>query len=96
VNVFKLADTEIALGITPADKKYERVAELEQEDEDKIEARLDTLSRVKQAGLQRQASVTLHRLPSLAREAAVEPEAKQEKTSNLDDPRYDQALFGIA
>ncbi len=94
VNVFKLADTEIELGITPAEKKYERVAELEAQDEGEISARLDTLSRVKTAGLTRQASKPeLKPLPPLQRKASEE--AEQTKTSKLDDSRYDLALFGV-
>lgn len=92
VNVFKLADAEIELGITDPGKKYDRVAELEQADEAEVAARLDTLSRVKTAGLAKP-QPTVQRLPSLKREAAVEP--TQEKTSKLDDPRYDAALFGL-
>jgi hypothetical protein len=95
VNVFKLADAEIELGITSEDQKWARVAALEGLSEAEVKTQLETLARVKIAGLSRQANVQIQRLPSLKREAAVEPQQEQQKTSKLDDPRYDSALFGI-
>jgi hypothetical protein len=92
VNVMKLADAEIDLGIISKEAKYARIAELESEDEKTIEARLDTYSRVRTAGLKRQASVT--RMPSF-RNASVETETVKTAGTDLDDPRYDSALFGV-
>jgi hypothetical protein len=90
VNVMKLADTEIDLGMIHQDAKYARIAELEREDEAVIAARLDTLKRVRTAGLKRQPSVS--RLPSFRTASTVEDTNTDDK---LDDPRYESALFGV-
>jgi hypothetical protein len=68
---FKLADTEIELGLLDSAKKYERVAELEQAAPSVVESQLEYASRVKTAGLKR-AVKTAKRLPSLAKGSAVE------------------------
>lgn len=51
VSSMKLADQEVELGLISKDQKYERIAEIEQQDPAEIRAQLDTLSRVKTAGL---------------------------------------------
>lgn len=94
VNVFKLADTEVELGMIDKTAKYERIAQLEHEDASVIEARLDTLSRVRTAGLSKKPAVSLSRLPSLKQASSSEPVEKTAGT-DLDDPRYDSAVFGI-
>jgi hypothetical protein len=53
---FRLADTEVELGMTPAEEKYDRVSELEGQSIDQIEAAFQTLARVKTAGLSKQAA----------------------------------------
>jgi hypothetical protein len=67
---FKLAETEIDLGLIEADAKFDRVAELENVDESAIDAQIDALSKVKTAGLKKSAFVGktasgVGRLPSL-------------------------------
>lgn len=94
VNVMKLADVEIDLGIIAKEAKYARIAELEQEDEATIAARLDTYSRVRTAGLKRQAAVSVTRMPSF-RTASVADETVEKTSAKLEDPRYDDALFGV-
>jgi hypothetical protein len=51
VSAMKLADQEVELGLITKEEKYERIAEIEQQDPGEIQAQLDTLSRVKTAGL---------------------------------------------
>lgn len=93
VNVFKLADTEVALELTPAEKKYERIAELEQQSEQEITAQLQTLARVRTAGLKKNPDVTLQRLPSLKQASRVE-EPETQKTSAVDAVEAAGVLFG--
>lgn len=69
LKAFKLAETEIELGITDHESKYDRVAELEGHSEDALDAQLATLSKVKTAGLRKSAAPTTQktagRMPSL-------------------------------
>lgn len=53
---FRLAETEIELGITPADDKYNRVSELEGATLRELDAQLSTLARVRTAGLRKRPS----------------------------------------
>jgi len=64
---FKLAEAEIELGITDAETKYDRVAELEGHSEEALDAQLATLSKVRTAGLKRSTpqQKTASRMPSL-------------------------------
>ena len=67
---FKLAETEVELGLIDADAKFDRVAELENTPETVLDAQLDTLSKVKTAGLKKTTTVGktasgVGRLPSL-------------------------------
>ncbi len=97
VNVMKLADCEIDLGIIAKEAKYARIAELEQEDEGTIAARLDTYSRVRTAGLKKQTIPTVTRMPSF-RTAGTQsnPESNGDTAgAKLDDPRYNDAIFGV-
>jgi hypothetical protein len=83
---FKLADTEIELGLLDPARKYERVAELEQAAPSVVEASLNYADRVKTAGLKK-AVKTAKRLPSMAKGAAVEVSKSQSE-----EPE-DSALF---
>lgn len=47
----KLADMEVDLDLLPKDEKYNRIAELEAKSDDELVAELNTLSRVRTAGL---------------------------------------------
>ena len=74
---FKLADTEIELGILDPSQKYQRVAELEKAAPVIVEASLDYANRVKTAGLKKSARVS-RRLPSLVKGAStVAPETQE-------------------
>jgi hypothetical protein len=85
MTAFKLADTEIELGLLDASQKYARVAELEKAAPAVVEASLEYASRVKTAGLKKSAR-TAKRLPSLAREASTAPQTTQADSD-------DSALF---
>jgi hypothetical protein len=85
MTAFKLADTEIELGLLDASQKYQRVAELEKAAPSIVEASLEYASRVKTAGLKKSAR-TARRLPSLVREASTAPESTQTDSD-------DSALF---
>jgi len=85
MTAFKLADTEIELGLLDASQKYQRVAELEKAAPSMVEASLNYASRVKTAGLKKSAR-TAKRLPSLAREASFAPKSAQVESD-------DSALF---
>jgi hypothetical protein len=85
MSAFKLADTEIELGILDASQKYARVAELEKAAPAIVEASLAYANRVKTAGLKKSAR-TAKRLPSLVREASTAPVTTQADSD-------DSALF---
>jgi len=85
MSAFKLADTEIELGILDASQKYARVAELEKAAPAVVEASLVYANRVKTAGLKKSAR-TAKRLPSLVREASTAPATTQADSD-------DSALF---
>lgn len=53
ITALRVAELETELGITPPDEKFDRVAALETESREAIEARLDAYSKVKTAGLAR-------------------------------------------
>lgn len=93
VNIFKLADTEVELGMLDASQKYERIAELEGQDEIQVEAQLQTLARVRTAGLRKSPDASLTRLPSLKQ--ASRDDASEQKTSNVDKVEAADVLFGL-
>lgn len=66
IAALRVAELETELGITPPDEKFDRVAQLEVESSDAINARLDALSKAKTATASRQPSTTkvAGRLPS--------------------------------
>ena len=82
---FKLADTEIELGLLDASQKYARIAELEKAAPAIVEASLDYANRVKTAGLKKSARVS-RRLPSLVKGASSTAPETQEGSD-------DSALF---
>lgn len=82
VELFKIADTEVELGIIEAEQKYDRIAELEQASEEEITATAKVLAKVKTAGLRKNASVKQNgvgRVPSFRspREASVQSDADE-------------------
>ena len=86
MTAFKLADTEIELGLLDASQKYQRVAELEKAAPSVVEASLAYASRVKTAGLKKSARTT-RRLPSLVKGAS-----STAPSSTPEEPE-DSALF---
>lgn len=85
MSAFKLADTEIELGLLDASQKYARIAELEKAAPAIVEASLDYANRVKTAGLKKSARVS-RRLPSLVKGASTTASQTQEGSD-------DSALF---
>jgi len=86
MTAFKLADTEIELGLLDASQKYARIAELEKAAPSVVEASLDYANRVKTAGLKKSARTT-RRLPSLVKGASTTA-----SSSTPEEPE-DSALF---
>jgi hypothetical protein len=86
MTAFKLADTEIELGLLDASQKYARIAELEKAAPAVVEASLDYANRVKTAGLKKSAR-TSRRLPSLVKGASTTA-----SSSTPEEPE-DSALF---
>lgn len=75
VDLLKIADAEVELGITDPEDKYDRIAELEKETPEAIKATAKVLARVKTAGLKKNASVKregIGRVPSFSRSASKE------------------------
>lgn len=86
----KLADTEVELGITTKDEKYNRLAELSELSDAEIAAESRAMAKVKTAGLTRTASKGgAHRVPSFKRVASESPEAPQQ----VDDALLDSAML---
>jgi hypothetical protein len=76
VKAMKLADLEIDLGLANKDDKYNRLTELGEISEAEVETQLNTLSKVKTAGLRKAPAVggrLAGRMPTLSRMASVEP-----------------------
>jgi hypothetical protein len=68
LSAIKLADLEVELGLNDAEMKYARVAELENEDISIVQAKYETLSKIKEAGLMKReasSSMKLASFPSL-------------------------------
>jgi len=86
-SAFKLADLEVDLGLTDAERKYARIAELEAESPEVVKASLRYAERVKLAGLSKHAKVA-KRLPAMGRAASTEKSSNE--TESLD---LDSALF---
>lgn len=94
VAAFKLADTEVELGLTDKAKKYERVAELEALSPDELAAEERVVARVKTAGLGKQARTVesgVTRLPSFKRQATAA--ADEVKPEPVDNELLDAAVF---
>lgn len=86
---FKLAETEVALGITQPEMKFARVGELESESRDSLKARLDALVQARKASaISIPARKTVAAVPPPVRMASVEATSNGGYT-NLED----QMLF---
>jgi len=86
VEILKIAETEVELGITAADDKYDRIAELENSSVEEIQTTAKVLSRVKTAGLRKNASVKrdgVGRVPSM----------RQAHTASNNGGTPDESLF---
>lgn len=88
---FKLADLEVDLGLIPADRKYERAAELERETPQVVEASLRYAQRVKRAAVRKAAGV--QKLPVMGR-SPVEKEASVEASTEPARTEDDSFMFG--
>lgn len=90
LKAFRVAETEIELGITDADSKYDRVAELEGHTEDALDALSGTLARVKTAGLKKTAATQTKtagagRMPSFSKNASFDIEAHAVSDASTED-----------
>lgn len=64
LSAIKLADLEVELGLNDAEMKYARVAELEDEDPAIVNAKYETLSKIKEAGLTKKEAGSSKKLAS--------------------------------
>jgi hypothetical protein len=84
IDIVRIADTEVELGITEPEAKYDRMAELEQMSDEQIHATSAVLARVKTAGLRKNAATKQNgvgRVPSM----------KPQHTASAEEA--DEALF---
>lgn len=87
----KLAELEVEQGLITPEKKYDRMAELEEESLESIEASLKYAKRVKTAGLRKNAATTpkgVGRVPGLGR-----PGNTQSKEASAEENDDDSVLF---
>lgn len=98
-SAIKLADTEVAVGLTPEEKKYDRIAELEAltpeelAAEERVVARIKTAGLAKSTGYRRTAATTeglAGRLPSFARHVGS---VEEPKTAPVPADVSDSQLF---
>lgn len=78
----KLADTEVKLGLTKEDDKYNRIAELAELSDAEFKAAATVVARVKTAGLAKRTARATS-VPNLQR--SPEPEVKKEASSEVPD-----------
>lgn len=92
----KLAEAEIEVGVTELDAKFDRIAELEDESVEAIEAQIGTLSKVKTAGLRKpvlpKRVANAGRVPSL-RGGGIRTAAAAPTEIDPDGPEGDAGLF---
>lgn len=91
VAAFRLADEEVDLGLLDGKEKFNRVEELLELSPEELAAEARVTSRVRTAGLSREASASKGpaRLPSFARHATTEPEP----VPVVDQDNLDSGLF---
>lgn len=99
----KLAELEIELGLTPADEKYNRIADLDSYPESVVHAKIETLSQVKTAGVAKLTHVRTAgatKVPSLFGKATAAPNGfariasdHQTHETPIDDSGLDSAIF---
>ena len=88
LSAIKLADLEVELGLNDAEMKYARVAELENEDISIVQAKYETLSKIKEAGLMKREASSSKKLASFPSLKGVK-ESSVTSTGSLPD----DALF---
>jgi hypothetical protein len=86
---FKVAETEVDLGLTAKEQKFERAAELEKLSPEALQAEARVVTRVKTAGLSK-GTKTAKRMPSLGRNASVDKESSEDSST---DTVNDSQLF---
>lgn len=86
----KLADLEVELGLNDAEMKYARVAELENEDLTIVQAKYETLSKIKEAGLTKKEASTNKKLASFPSLKGV----KESSVTTSGGAVPDDAIFG--
>lgn len=92
----KLAETEIDLGILDPERKFDRLVELQDEDDAVIEAQQGTLARVKTAHFRKNAATEpkgLGKVPSFSRIGSKIDAVETQKVAAVDDGMLDSALF---
>lgn len=85
----KIADESVELGLIESDNKMAFIAELEEESDEALEARRDTIARVKQAGLAKKQSKTGFKINKLPRFAHTVQSNGRGSTDNIPD----EAIF---
>lgn len=85
----RLAETEIELGTLDPNRKYERIEELDQQPEEALDARLDTLASVRTAGLSRKTT----KLASVGRVPSLRTAGAPAESVISDDSIADSAMF---
>jgi len=86
----KLADLEVELGLNDAEMKYARVAELENEDLTIVQAKYETLSKIKEAGLTKKEASSNKKLASFPSLKGVKESSVTSSAGSLPD----DAIFG--
>ena len=86
----KLADLEVELGLNDVEMKYARVAELENEDQTIVQAKYETLSKIKEAGLTKKEASSSKKLASFP---SMKGTKESSVTSSTTGSLPDDALF---
>ena len=88
----KLADLEVELGLNDVEMKYARVAELENEDLTIVQAKYETLSKIKEAGLTKKEASSNKKLASFPSLKGVKESSVTTTSGGGGVP--DDAIFG--
>jgi hypothetical protein len=90
----KVAEAEVGLGLLDAKAKFDRVAELEDAPEAVLDAQLETLSKVRTAGLRKPAAArrTAGRMPSLQRVAVAAAGGFDIEAHGVPDQQIEDAI----
>ena len=88
LSAIKLADLEVELGLNDAEMKYARVAELENEDISIVQAKYETLSKIKEAGLMKREASSSKKLASFPSLKGVKESSVTSSGSLPDDALF--------